>query len=348
MNTIMGQSLLQRVVQGLRIRHTDLLRWFSNADESEISRRLGRHSRSAVRQEIQGLAEAIDRGEKGNLGECEVCHEQVNDHLLEMDYAANVCLEHLDSEQRSQLENELELSRKVQLALLPRSAPAIPGWEMSAFSQPASIVGGDYFDFLEFGDKAHAIIIADVMGKGVPASMLMANLQASLRIIVPESTSPADVVVRLNRLFHHNITLTKFVSLFVCHLDPLTGSLSYVNAGHHPPFLIRQSVRKEMEFISLRPTGPAIGLVESAAYELGEITIHKGNLLVLYTDGIVEARSSSEEEFGEKRLKAIVDRLLKKSVSEVAQEIRDQLRSFSGRSVPDDDSTLIVCRRTAD
>lgn len=336
--------VLVKVLNALLSRHADLHRWLTNSTETEISTRLGKHSRDVVQHEITQLESAIERCKNNDLGRCKVCNDTVETHLLEMDYAAAVCLSHFNEEERDRLENELELSIKVQRALLPRSAPSIEGWKMAAFSQPASIVGGDYFDFLKFGDGAEAVIIADVMGKGMPASMLMANMQASLRIIVPESRSPEEVVMRLNRLFHHNITLTKFVSLFIGHLDATTGRLLYVNAGHNPPFVIRGN-GEPAQFIPLPPTGPAIGLVEEPEFKVGSITVGDGEIVALYTDGIVESRSSSGEEFGEERLKEILRSSSEKPVAQITQNVRSRLREYMGRSTPDDDATLIVCRR---
>ena len=344
----MARPILEKVLKTLRTRHAELVHWLAQSGEPEISLRLGGAlSPKAAELEVSQLATTISKADRAELGKCTVCHDEVEDLLFAMDYTACVCLDHLNAEQRSRLENELELSQKVQRALLPQAPPSIRGWEVAAFSQPASIVGGDYFDFLNFGDSAHAIIIADVMGKGMPASMLMANMQASLRIIVPESNSPEEVVVRLNRLFHHNISLTKFVSLFIGHLDPATGRLLYANAGHHPPFVLRRSAGGKIHFDALRPTGPAIGLVEDSVFSVSETTINRGDLLVMYTDGILETRSPSGEEFGENRLKEILERLSQHSLQEITQDVRAQLHSFAGKPVPDDDSTLIVSRRNS-
>lgn len=342
----MSKPVLERIVKTLRARHAELMRWLSESGEGEVSLRLGVLPTAAAQQEVSQLATAIAKAERDELGRCEVCKGSVEDHLLEMDYTASVCLDDLNPEQRSRLESELELSRKVQRALLPQSPPSIKGWEVAAFSQPASVVGGDYFDFLNFGDGARAIIIADVMGKGMPASMLMANMQASLRIIVPESKSPEEVVVRLNHLFHHNISLTKFVSLFIAHMDPESGRIRYVNAGHHPPLVLRRSGASAIHYEALRPTGPAIGLVENPVFATGETTVERSNLVVMYTDGIVETRSPAGEEFGENGMKEHFSRSLSRPVHEIAQEIRSQLHQFAGKPVPDDDATLIVMRRS--
>src|SRR5262249_34364665 len=154
-----------------------------------------------------------------------------------VDYTASVCIDHYTDDQRRKLENELQLSQKVQKALLPQQVPDLPGLELAAYSQPARIVGGDYFDFFKFKNGSPGFVIAAVMGKGVAASLLMASLQASLRILVTEEDSPAEVARRLNQLFCHNINLAKFVTLFLARYEPESRTLYYCNAGHNPPLL---------------------------------------------------------------------------------------------------------------
>lgn len=339
-------TMLQKVMEGLKNRHSELVRWLKNTSDQDVHLRLGPHPADALKEEVETLSTLIEKAERSELGKCIVCKDPVEDVLFEMDYTACVCISHLDREQQSKLESELELSAKVQRALLPQAPPTIAGWEVAAFSQPASIVGGDYFDFLKFGDQSQCIVIADVMGKGMPASMLMSNLQASLRIIAPESFSPGEVILRLNRLFHHNIRLTKFVSIFIGKLDTESGSLTYVNAGHHPPLLVTGENGATGRVELLKPTGPAIGLVEKPQYSEARTSIAAGGLLTLYTDGIVECRSGSGTEFGELALLEALRTSLKRSASETAQEIRSRLKAHCGDKPFDDDATLIVWKRS--
>lgn len=240
----------------------------------------------------------MSKAEESTLGRCTVCDGYVEEARLEMDYTACVCLSHLTGEERSRLENELELSQKVQRALLPHDVPRIRGVEIAAFSQPAHIVGSDYFDFLRFRNGGHALIIADVMGKGMPASLLMASLQASLKIIVPETDEPADTLARLNHIFCHNTRLTKFVTIFVARFDENTLQLTYANAGHNPPVLITRQGRLE----TLRPTSAAIGLAEQVQFRQLALDLTAGDRLLMYTDGVVEPMNGERQEFGDHRL----------------------------------------------
>jgi len=339
-------SILQELLQSLQNRHRDLKTWLQSSPASERQLRFGPARQSETLSQIPALDSALERAQENTLGRCKVCHETVDDHLLQMDFESCVCLEHLSPEERGRLESELELAVKVQRAILPHALPSVKGWELAAYSQPASIVGGDYFDFVKFGDSAQGFLIADVMGKGMPASMLMANLQASMRIIIPESNSPLQVVERVNRLFRHNITLTKFVSLFIGHLDPESGILTYVNAGHNPPFVVSSTADNQDSFVELQPTGPAIGLVEEATFETRKVSIGKGSSLVLFTDGFVEGHAASGEEFGTERLRKTVVRLSGKSVQELATGIQRELQNFTGRSSLQDDATLIILQRS--
>jgi sigma-B regulation protein RsbU (phosphoserine phosphatase) len=280
----------------------------------------------------------LKEADDDTLGRCEVCHDYVDTSRLEMDYTASVCIDHLSGEERTLLENELELSQKVQRALLPHEAPSIPGLDFAAFSQPAHIVGGDYFDFLRLKDNALAVLIADVMGKGMPASMLMASLQASLHIIAPESEQPAEIVARVNRLFCHNIRLTKFVTLFLGRYDESLNLLTYCNAGHNPPAILRSNGC----FETLRPTGAAIGLVEQTLFAQESIPLRKGDRVLLYTDGVVESKDARGEEFGLAGLEELLRSTGGMSAQESIGALRERLQRFTGQSTPADDTTVIA------
>ena len=342
----MDRLFFHRVAESLRGQQQRLLAWLREAPPSEKALRLGELPDDALQEHVRVLEGAIEKAESGELGRCTICHEHVEEHRLETNYSTSVCIDHLTGEERSRLENELELSQKVQRALLPQAVPDIPGWEMAAFSQPASIVGGDYFDFLKFRDGAHAFIIADVMGKGMPASLLMASLQASLRIILPEGDSPEEVLDRVNRLFCHNIHLTKFVTIVVLHLDPLTGQVRYANAGHNPPLLMKHGTTDGGGPLALRPTGAAIGLVENSVFRREQTELHPGDTLLLYTDGVVEAAGENRQEFGEERLRAFSQGHFRLAPVEFLRRLRSEIRSFTHDHPLTDDTTVIVCRRT--
>ena len=256
--------------------------------------------------------------------------------------AGNYSVPVIITAEKGRLEAELELSQKVQKALLPQQAPDIPGLDVAAFSQPAEIVGGDYFDFFHFRDNSHGLAIADVMGKGMSASMLMASLQAALRILVPEHDSPAEAVRRLNDLFCHNIHLTKFVSLFIGRFDHNSYTLTYCNAGHNPPLLYHSRPTGREQISWLRPTGAAIGLVEASQFTVETVTLSPGSILLLYTDGITEALNQRAEELGQARLAEFVRQASTLPARELVRELRQQLQDFTQGQPLQDDTTLVV------
>jgi len=338
----MENSILQRLKESLAQQRQSLNDWLNRTRPEDRTIRLGPESETALQQHLHTLDTALMKASENTLGLCEVCHDYVEPSRLEMDYTACVCIEHLTGSERSQLENELELSQKVQRALLPHDVPRIPGLDIAAFSQPAHIVGGDYFDFLRFKDGSHALVIADVMGKGMPASMLMASLQASLRIIAPESPEPSEVVARLNHLFCHNIRLTKFVSLFLGRYDETTRTLTYCNAGHNPPLVYRSHGSMQ----SLLPNGAAIGLVEQAEFTQSAIRLGVGDRVLLYTDGVVESLNKQKELFGQERLEEFLRASSELSAHQIVTSLRDRLQQFIETNTPTDDTTIIAVEVT--
>ena len=334
----MENAVLQRLRESLSQQRQNLAEWLGRTRPQDKMIRVGPLGQKAIEEHLQTLDAALQKAQENALGLCEVCHDHVEPSRLEMDYTACVCIEHLTGKERTQLENELELSQKVQRALLPHDVPHISGVEIAAFSQPAHFVGGDYFDFLHFKDGSHAIVIADVMGKGMPASMLMASLQASLRIIAPESAEPAEVVARLNHLFCHNIRLTKFVSLFLARYDENSRVLTYCNAGHNPPLVYRSdgSIR------TLLPTGAAIGLVEQTTFEQRRIGLGPGDRVLLYTDGVVESLNKQNELFGQERLEKFLRTSSQLSAHQLVTSLRDRVQQFIETTAPTDDTTIIA------
>jgi sigma-B regulation protein RsbU (phosphoserine phosphatase) len=340
----MNQLTLQRFNRGLLRKRQNLTAWLSSTPDRSKEVRLGPLDEAAVTAHLQVLDSTLEKVEEQTLGLCEVCNEPVEPGLLEMDYACCVCLDHFSNEERARLEFELELSTKVQKALLPQQVIEIPGMEVAAFSRPATIVGGDYFDFYHFPDGAYGLLIGDVAGHGMAASMIMASLQASLRILVPEYEEPDRVMERLNQLFYHNINMTNFVSMFLAHFDPRTRQLTYSNAGHNPPLLYRRTTESKESAVWLNPTGAAIGLVEAAVFAQAAVTLAPGDILLLYTDGVTEAMNESGEEFGQQRLVEAVQQYSDRPVQELVSHLRSTIQKFTGERSLADDTTIVAYR----
>jgi sigma-B regulation protein RsbU (phosphoserine phosphatase) len=340
----MEAPILERIRTSLVERQNGLTQWlrFTPAPTKDVM--LGPLTEEAVEAHLGTIEHSIDEAEAGTLGRCQVCRETVETDLLEVDYTACVCLEHLSAEETRQLQAELELAQTVQRTLLPQQAPDTPGLEIAAFSRPAQIVGGDYFDFVEFQGGTQGLAIADVAGHGVSASLHMASIQALLRSTVLMSRSPAEVVMRMQRLFIHNIHYTTFVTFFLGAFDPTTKTLTYCNAGHNPPLVLRNHRRGGLARVWLNPTGAAIGLVEEP--DLAEETLHlaDGDLLAIYTDGVTEAADRQGELFGRERLATLLERMQHSSPKEVVQAIKEGLEAHTEGRPLSDDTTVVVCR----
>jgi sigma-B regulation protein RsbU (phosphoserine phosphatase) len=340
----MDTKVFQRIRTSLLEQRQSLTDWLSNTPARKKQVRLGPVEERTVDARLHILDAAIEKTENQTLGLCEVCNDYIEPSRLEMDYTCCVCLDHLSSEEKSRLEFELELSTKVQQALLPQQMPQIPRLDLAAFSRPAEIVGGDYFDFFRFREEAHGLVIGDVMGHGMSASLLMASLQASLRTLVSDHEAPTEVVRRLNLLFCHNIHLSKFVTLFLARFDPQTLSLTYCNAGHNPPLLFRDRSNGKQPLSWLPPTGAAIGLVAEPQFGAETVTLAPGDILMLYTDGVTEATNPQKEEFGQERLAELVRESSDWSAQELVREVRHRLEQFTHGRPLSDDTTIVACK----
>ena len=201
----MEAFILERISKDLLRKRDSLTEWIHTTPLVKKEVLLGPSTEQSVRTRLGVIDDTISKADSKTLGKCEVCHEDVETELLEVDYTACVCIEHLSKEERRHLESELELAQSVQKMLLPQEVPNIPGIEIAAFSRPAQIVGGDYFDFIDFSNGFHGLAIADVAGHGVSASLHMASIQALLRTLVPVNKSPAEVMSQVHKLFIHNI-----------------------------------------------------------------------------------------------------------------------------------------------
>jgi sigma-B regulation protein RsbU (phosphoserine phosphatase) len=232
---------------------------------------------------------------------------------------------------------ELSEALKIQQRLLPQEIPQLEGWELAASWQPASGVGGDCFDTIRFGDAKLAITIADVVGKGIPAALLMSNLQAAVRAFASEAVEPMALCQQVNRILCGNIAEGRFISFFYCVLDSLTGVMAYTNAGHYLPMLVRADGTHERLGIG----GPVLGVLSDAEYEQGTIALGAGDRVVLFTDGLTEARDADDEEFGEERLLAAAIEHRACSAPALQARLAETVARFTA-GLLQDDATLIV------
>lgn len=343
----MNTPTMERVRESLTDKRVRLQKWVQTTPSDQKNVLLGPANEEAVRSHIKTIENSIEEAESGTLGICVMCEESegsVELARLEIDYTCCVCLDHFSVEEVRDLEHELELAQAVQKTLLPQAIPEMPGLEIAAYSRPSQLLGGDYFDFAQFNDGRYCLAIADVAGHGVSASLHMASIQAMLRSIVLTSHSPSEVTSQIHKLFVHNINFTTFVTLFIGAFDSSSKSFTYCNAGHNPPIVVRTGNDDAGSNFSLNPTGAAIGLIEDTEFGENSMSMQSGDLLLMYTDGLIEATNPRNEMFGMERLQNVVEGLYPISPEEAIREIRRRLEIFVEGKPLADDTTILVCR----
>lgn len=239
--------------------------------------------------------------------------------------------------QKRQHEYETAEAREIQRELLPKRIPQIRGCEIAAAWQPAREVGGDYFDVMRLSDTQAAICIADVEGKGLPAALVMANLQAATRAFSSANPTPRRVCEKVNQLVSANFSPNRFVTFFYAVIDTGARKLVYANAGHCAPALVRQ----DGSVVHLTEGGAVLGVFRDLPYEQREVELREGDRLVLFTDGVTEARDAGGDEFGEDRLVELLATNAGMDAREMLAVALRLVAEFAGDRL-DDDATLIV------
>ena len=243
--------------------------------------------------------------------------------------------------EQEKLRRDVALAAEVQRRLLPEKSPETTMAGLAAVSLPARTVGGDYYDFIDAGDRRIGIALADIAGKGVAAALVMSVVQASLRIIAAEeNVSLPELAARMNRYLYRSTGSNSYATFFYAQIDEQTRELRYVNAGHNPPYLLRSGSGIE----ELPAGGTVIGMFPNETYEEARTNLWPGDVLVAFTDGVTEALNISEEEFGEERLKELLRRVAHLPVDEMSAQISRELREWIGNAAQYDDLTFIVMK----
>lgn len=243
--------------------------------------------------------------------------------------------------EKERLEEEMRLARDIQEGLLPRETPKVAGLDIASLALPSRHVGGDYFDLVSQKNGSLLLAIADVTGKGVPAALLMANLQACLHTMVPMDLTMEEFIGHMNRVICQNTSYDKFITAFTGLYDPVSRRFEYVNAGHNPPMLLRKNGDLEL----LEEGGLLLGVMLDMPYDRGCVDLHTGDILMSFTDGVTEAMSPEEEEFHEDRLEAILRENQSKSAQEILDAVRKAIVDFTGSETQlSDDLTMIVMK----
>jgi sigma-B regulation protein RsbU (phosphoserine phosphatase) len=241
--------------------------------------------------------------------------------------------------EKERQDRELEIAREIQQSLFPHSCPAVEGFEVAAASRPSRRVGGDHYDFIPLPGGGVALAIADVSGKGTPASILMASVHASLRALAG-TAPPERLVARLNAFLFASTQANKFVTLFYAELDPVRRVLRFVNAGHVPPFHLRSGERWQR----LAAGGPALGLIEDAAFEAGEAELAPGDVVAMVTDGATEASSPADDEFGDDRVWEALRRAGPGRAEDALAGLVGAVDAWTGPAGCADDLTALILR----
>lgn len=244
-------------------------------------------------------------------------------------------------QQRDQLLQDVELAAQVQRMFLPSHRPAIPGLEIAGMMQPARGVGGDYYDYIPINDHTLQLVIADVAGKGVPAALLMAATAAAVQLETREKRDMLEVVNRLNSSLLSLSGNNRYVTLLLADIDARNRSLNYVNCGHNPALLYQT---KSREVVAMNSSCFPIGMFDSLACAMNPVTLTAGDLLVLYTDGVIEAENSQREEFGMERLSTLIQQNHMLSADKLVNHILESIVGFSRNVGLEDDVTLLVVK----
>jgi serine phosphatase RsbU (regulator of sigma subunit) len=240
------------------------------------------------------------------------------------------------------IKQQLNSARDIQSRFLPVSPPTVPHYELTGISFPCYEVGGDYFDFIQAEDKRLMIALGDVSGKGMDAAMLMSSLHATMRAQFDNSVSVSEMISRVNSYLYENTPPNKFATLFCSQLDAEAHTLTYTNAGHNPPLLVRPGGA----VVYLETGGLPVGIAPSATYEEGTVTFEPGDVMVIYSDGFSESMNRQGEEFGAERLAAVAQKNLHCRPSQLRDRIEEAITNFLAGAPAGDDMTMVIVKRT--
>jgi sigma-B regulation protein RsbU (phosphoserine phosphatase) len=287
------------------------------------------------------IDEALGEIEGGSFGLCRSCREPIETELLHADPLVQFCLDHLDRAARDRLQADLDLAARIQRRLLPAEPPAGPHWRTARAYLPAGPVGGDVFDLVAGETGGLTFVLGDVAGKGVAAALLMANVQATFRALAPIEPDVARLAARINHLFCRSVLESHYATLVVGSAAP-DGRVELCSAGHLPALLVRRDGVRE-----LGATGLPAGMFCEGSYEAHRLSLEPGDALLLFTDGVTEARDAAGEEYGLARLAARAAPLTGRPAEELVAACRRDLEAFHAGVPRADDVTLFALERPA-
>lgn len=244
--------------------------------------------------------------------------------------------------EQERVERELEIAAEIQAKLLPKELPPMKGYQIDAVAVPSKTIGGDYYDVIPIDDDSFVLVVADVSGKGIPASLLVSTLNAALYAYIQTSLSLSDLVQKLNAIVYRNTPPERYITFFISILNTRRHQLMYVNAGHNFPYLLKSA---DGDMVKLSAGGLPLGMFELAEYQSEIVPIERDNVLVLYSDGVTEAMNPRQEEYGDERFIRCLTRNMGKDMSVLRQTTVGDIQKFVGTEPQSDDLTLMVARR---
>lgn len=278
-----------------------------------------------------------------------ILREFTKDDLSLLTVMANTAAIRIENARLAEIEaaerimvRDLSQAAEIQSGVLPRQAPHLASVDLAGYNAPCRTVGGDYYDFFPYSDGRVGLALGDVSGKGMPASLMMMALHARVQVLAEEPKDLGAFMTRLNKATCSNCPSNRFITFFFCIFDPATGSVSFANAGHNPPILVRAGGQAEM----LEGGGPPLGILSMAPFAQQSISFNQGDLLVLYSDGVTECINGQEEEFGEGRFIQVLAENREKPATAIVEAVTQALLDFAAGAPPADDITLVVAKRS--
>jgi sigma-B regulation protein RsbU (phosphoserine phosphatase) len=300
-----------------------------------------------ARELLREVDSALERMQAGTFGICEACHDAIENDRLLVDPLCRNCLDHLTPAEQRALERDLDLAFQVQRGLLPKVGPRHDDWTLAYHYEPAGPVSGDYCDWISGVDGAAHFFVGDVTGKGVAASMLMAQLHAIFRSLAAATPSPAELLAKANRIFCEG-TLSSYFATVVGGRIGNCGEVEISNAGHCLPLHVqgRNGTRSDgAKVASVQSTGLPLGIFSDTDYSSHKLTLEKGDCLVLYSDGLTEAFNQSREQYGSTRLSSLLQQQGALPPQQLLAATLEDLQKFRAGASRSDDLTIMIIRR---
>ncbi len=282
---------------------------------------------------------ALERLDEGTYGLCKACHETIEMERLAADPLVQYCLDHLTPSQKSALEEDLQLASQIQKALLPAQTFSSSGWEFSYFYEGAHPVSGDYCDLIRTESDELYFIVGDVKGKGIAASMLTAHLHATFRALISLGLPLDHLMSRASRAFCES-SLPAYFATLVCGRTGSSGDVEICNAGHPPPFLVKQGEMKQ-----IGSHGLPIGMFCDEQFTTSKERLSPGDIILLYTDGLTESKNASGDDYGSDRLTEFVKGNYQLPPTDLLSSCIDNMKKFRAGTPTTDDLTVMVIQR---